>query len=227
MQPDSPIDDAYRAPRAGHQGGGHIIYEDVQVFSFSQRLNRLRFACYSLTSWLLVGLLTALLAVLGGALVPKDMLAWVFVPYALVVGIGMLVYTISLHVRRLHDLGRSGWLVLILLSPLLAVPVMLVMPTAETLLFIIQLISPLFTLYLLVAAGEGMNQFGTPNPPNSFLVSFFGGLSWTVTVLLMLFQVAVVGAQYFAPGKLDGYLGTTPNSNAQQFERFLRELKKN
>lgn len=218
-------DDPYRAPRAGHQGGGHIVYEDVKVFSLTQRLNRLRFACYSLTAWILLALLSALLVILLSAVLTGTALSFAMSVVFILVGIFALVYFIGLVVRRLHDVGKSGWWFLVFFTPLAAIPLMIAMPTAGLLLLVIQLVSPLFSLYLMVAAGESMNRFGTPNPPNSFLVSFFGGICWTVSVLVLLLQIAIVTAQYVAPEKVEKYLGHS-QSDIKQFERMLEELKR-
>lgn len=178
MQNDDDYDDNYRAPRAGYQGKGHIIYEDVKAFSFSQRLNRLRFACYSLTSALILGLVTALLFILFVSFLPSPVTAFVSTLFFIVLGVLWLLYYLSLAVRRLHDMGRSGWLVLLLLSPFLSIPILLVNPAANALLFLVSIFSPLFSLYLVVGAGEqGMNRFGTPNSANSILVVISGAFA--------------------------------------------------
>lgn len=218
-------DDPYRAPRAGHQGGGHIVYEDVQVFSLTQRLNRLRFACYSLTAWVLLALLSVLLVVLLSAVLTGKALSLAMSVVFILVGIFALVYFIGLVVRRLHDVGKSGWWFLVFFTPLAAIPLMIVMPTAGLLLLVVQLVSPLFSLYLMVAAGESMNRFGTPNPPNSFLVSFFGGICWAVSVLVLLLQIAIVTAQYVAPEKVEKYLGHS-QSDIKQFEQLFEQFKR-
>ncbi|MCY4429116.1 MAG: DUF805 domain-containing protein [Rhodospirillales bacterium] len=58
-------------------------------------------------------------------------------------GLGMLVPSISVTVRRLHDSGRSGWWVLIGLIPLIGAIVLLV--------------------FMVLESQEGDNRFG-PNP---------------------------------------------------------------
>lgn len=218
-------DDPYRAPRAGHLGGGHIVYEDVRVFSLTQRLNRLRFACYTMTAWVLLTLVFLLLAILLPAVLTGTALKIVMALLFIGLGVAAAVYFIGLVVRRLHDVGKSGWWVLVFFTPFAAIPLMFVMPTAGLLLLVIQLVSPLFSLYLMAAAGESMNRFGTPNPPNSFLVSFFGGICWTITVLVLLLQIAIATAQYVAPGQVEKYLGHS-RSDIKQFERLFEELKR-
>lgn len=225
MNNTSMDDDPYRAPRAGHQGGGHIVYEDVSVFSFNQRLNRLRFACYSMTAWILLTLLSILLVVLLSAVLTGTALNIAMAVLLVAVCVAAAVYFIGLVVRRLHDVGKSGWWFLVFFTPLAAIPLMIVMPTAGLLFLVVQLVSPLFSLYLMVAAGESMNRFGTPNPPNSFLVSFFGGICWTFTVLVLLLQIAIVTAQYVAPEKVEKYLGHS-RSDIKQFEQVFEQLKR-
>lgn len=227
MQNNSVVDDdPYRAPRAGHQGGGHIIYEDVRVFSFSQRINRLRYACYGFTAWLVLALAALLFYILAAAVLAEQALKIALVVFFVGVAILGVVYFVALTIRRLHDVGKSGWWILLFLSPLAAIPIMLTMPTASLVLFLVQLVSPLFSLYLLVAEGESVNRYGTPNPPNSLLVSFFGGICWVLTVLSLLLQVTVVGLEYVAPEMLDKYLGHSSQGDIQQFEQLFEELRK-
>lgn len=223
---NSDRDENYRAPRAGYQGKGHIIYEEVAVFSFSQRLNRLRFACYSLTSALILGLVTALFLILSTSVLsaPATALAWAV--FFIVIGVLWLLYYISLAVRRLHDLGRSGWLVFLMLSPFLSIPILLVSPNADTLLFIVNISAPMFSLYLLVGEGDqGMNRFGTPNSANSMLVIIFGGLCWLLSVLSLLIQLIVLTFQYANPAVLEKYTGQLPGPDIKQFEQLLERYR--
>ena len=195
-------EDNYRAPRAGYQGRGHIVYEDIRVFSFSQRLNRLRFACYSLTSVLITALMMALILLLAAAAGVADPFGGVvMVITAVVAAVFYLVYTVSLIIRRLHDLDQSGILALLYFFPIIGVPfVMYLDPGAQTLLLLVSLVQPLFLLYLTAGAGtNGMNRFGTPNPPNSILVNLFGGLWWLLVVLGTLANVALLVFSVLAP----------------------------
>lgn len=223
---NSDHEENYRAPRAGYQGKGHIIYEDVQAFSFSQRLNRLRFACYGLTAGLILFLLAALFFILSAAMFSGPSAVFASSLSVIVFAVLWLLYSVSLAVRRLHDMGRSGWLVFLMLSPLLTIPILLVNPNAPNLLFIVTIISPLFSLYLLVGEGDrGMNRFGTPNSANSVLVVIFGGLFWFLSVTSFLIQLTYVSLQYTSPEVLEKYIGKMPESDIKQLERLLKQFQ--
>ena len=79
---------------------------------------------------------------------------------ALILVIPLIIYLITIIVRRLHDLDKSGW---VLLAPLILVlllwfyPWNWLEPTGPCFLIIVILI---FSLYLLIAKGtEGPNSF--------------------------------------------------------------------
>ena len=222
---DQP-EDHYRAPRAGYQGKGHIVYEDISVFSFSQRLNRLRFACYSLTSTLIAGLVMALVLLLAAAAGAQEPFSGILMIITVaLVAIFYLIYSVSLIIRRLHDLDQSGILCLLYFFPLIGVPfVMFIDPGAQTLLLLVSLVQPLFLLYLTAGAGtNGMNRFGTPNPPNSVLVILFGGLWWLLVVLGTLANLAMLIFSMVAPEMLPQ--GTMDEQAMQrQIEEIMRGL---
>lgn len=220
---DHDLDEHYRAPRAGYQGKGHIVYEEISVLSLTQRLNRLRFACYSLTAWLITALVTALLMILATAAIsPQGQANQGLLLLLLVLAIVLpaMVYFLGLMVRRLHDLDRSGWWLTVYFLPMIAVPVTLfVNPGAQTLIFLMTLVQPLFLLYLMAGAGTpGMNRFGTPNPANGLLVKLFGGLWWLLVVLATLLNVAVLVFSSLAPDMLP------TGSGMQDMEAFQRQL---
>jgi uncharacterized membrane protein YhaH (DUF805 family) len=223
---NSDHDVNYRAPTAGYQGKGHIIYEEVQAFSFSQRLNRLRFACYSFTASLILVLLGSLFFILSAAMFSGPSAAFALSIITIVFAALWLLYYLSLAVRRLHDLGRSGWLVFLMLTPFLSIPILLVAPHADTLLFLVSIFSPLFSLYLLVGEGDkGMNRFGTPNSANSVLVIIFGGICWFLSVLTLLIQLTFLTLQYSSPTVLEKYIGKLPQSDIKQLERLLNDYR--
>ena len=193
----------YESPKAGYAGkSNHIIYEDPLPLSLSQRLNRLRYSCYQLTMVVVVLLVMVLGALLyqaaGGEQSP-----WAYMTAiigAVFLGLGATFYSIVLMVRRLHDLGRSGWLVLWLLAPLVANLLPLVGIVLSWLPLLAQLVQAGIMLYLL--AGEsapGMNSYGTPSPPNGILVTVFGGLWWIFSVLSLLLSIAFMVFVVFAP----------------------------
>lgn len=193
--------DDYRTPRSGIQNrADHIVYETVSPFALNQRLNRLRFACYSFSSALISVLVMALAFILIQTQPLEDKVkSIIFIAGVISFSVFLLVYWCSLVVRRLHDTGRSGWLILIYLSPIVLMPLVVVMGSIS-LMFAVSLINPLFTLFLMGAYGnEGMNRYGTPNPPNGILVIVFGGIYWLLMVLGALANVAMVAFSLFRP----------------------------
>lgn len=216
-----------RALRPGWQGKGHIVYESMAVFSLRQRLNRLRFACYSLSAWLISLLLIFLLAIIAAGLkAGNPELAPLSLGGMAVIGVCWLVYQLSLVIRRLHDLQRAVWFAGILLLPFVLQPLLIYMaPAALALHLGVSLIQPLFLLYLTVAEGTpGMNPYGTPNPPNGFLVQFFGGIWWIFMVLTLLANFALVALAFFAPEVIQKVMAGGADPEALQ--RAMKELER-
>lgn len=206
--------DDFRPTRPGLQGKGHIVYEDVTPFSLSQRLNRLRFACYSLSASIVLLLVLTLAWVLLKAALGEGAKMWLglIVP---VLALAFFGYYVSLVVRRLHDLGRNGWWAMLMFGPLLE-PALV---GKDMLLLLAMLLQPLLGIYLL--AGNpcpGMNRFGTPNPPNGMLVNLFGGLAWIVSVVLLLAQIAVAVVVVMQPERLEPVL--------KEIERIERQMER-
>lgn len=162
--------DLYEAPdlRPGYQGNGTIIYEPLSALSLTQRLGRLRFACYQLTASVFAALLVILLMLVSQQLLPRA----VGVVGSSVFIIVLSVYLVGLMVRRLHDMGKTGWWAIISLIPVMNV---------------------LFMLYLFLGNGDStVNRFGTPNPPAGLLVLLVGGGYLVLNVLSLLLSLAVL-----------------------------------
>lgn len=107
----------------------NLIAKDI--ISFEGRLNRQPYAQCILVVWVLSAILgwivdsstSGLLAILVG-----------------IISLVMAICTISFGVRRLHDLDKSGWWILVAIIPIVGF---------------------FFQLYLLFAKGtEGYNRFG-------------------------------------------------------------------
>lgn len=114
---------------------------DIRFFELNSRIGRLRYLAYG-TGLLL---LTAVGLMLCSAL--YNLSSALSVALLGVVYIGMLVMSIALGVRRLHDLDKSGWWLLLMIVPL---------------------VNLFLALYLIFAGGsDGENRFGAPPPPNS------------------------------------------------------------
>ena len=114
-----------------------------EIFTTEGRLNRLRYFKYYFLLLLVYKLINFVAEQIGGSLTGQAestlieaALGIVF----LITGIGNFIGFIMLDVRRLHDLDRSGWFVLLLFVPL---------------------VNLLFVLYLWFMPGTvGYNRFG-------------------------------------------------------------------
>lgn len=110
-----------------------------QIYTTEGRLNRLRFLKYQLI-WILISAVGgAILGFIGGALSNNPESVLVTVPtgiWSFVVSVGGMM----LSIRRLHDLDKSGWFLLIALIPFIDV---------------------VFAFYLWLMPGTvGANQYG-------------------------------------------------------------------
>lgn len=173
--------------KPGFNGRGNLVYEPLSVLSVSQRLGRLRYACYQLSAWLIGLLLIALAVLLSVELLPEI----VGIGFSLVVGLLLSIYTVGLMVRRLHDMDLSGWWALLSLIPILNLP---------------------FHLFLYLGDGSSsMNRYGTPNPLPSGIVSLVGGLFWAINVLLIIVAIAFMVVAWLAPEWLLPYVSQIPD----------------
>lgn len=142
-------------------------YGEIHLFSSQGRIGRLRYMAYSFS-------------IIYGAFILAALLVFVF-PNLLnsstyrvdgilvIIGLGLLslmFIPILLTIQRLHDMDRSGWLIL---------------------LFFIPLLNAVLTLALIFMPGSAArNQYGAPPPPNSLLVKIFGVLPLLVMLFGML-----------------------------------------
>lgn len=79
---------------------------------FSGRSRRREYWMFHLVNWVLSVLLVIVVMVAGvDASGPAILLACAY-------GLGILIPTIAVHVRRLHDTGKSGWWLLLSMVPL-------------------------------------------------------------------------------------------------------------
>jgi uncharacterized membrane protein YhaH (DUF805 family)/Tfp pilus assembly protein PilE len=118
-----------------------VVADQTRFFDLTSRIGRLRYLAYG------VGL--ALLGALG--LLVCTVLAKVAVTLGFAAGgvlyIGWIVMNIAFGVRRLHDLDKSGWLMLLMIVPLVNLGL---------------------AIYLLFFPGTtGENRFGEEQSPNS------------------------------------------------------------
>ncbi|WP_024645936.1 DUF805 domain-containing protein [Pseudomonas syringae] len=181
-EPASP----YAPPKAqvGHEEFGHST---LKVFTTNGRIGRLRFLAWSMVQCVtLIVLLSLALAVMNASLVGGGLLIAVLVVVFITIGI-------MIGVQRLHDLGWSGWLLLLNLVPF---------------------VGTLFPFLIMVLPGtKGPNQFGPPPPPNTRGVKFLA-VVWiamipVITVASIYYGIATLAKEELAL-KTDEYEQTLP-----------------
>lgn len=110
-----------------------------EIYTTEGRLNRWRYFKYQIIWVLISAVVGAILGFIGGLLSGNAESLLVTVPtgmWSFAAGIG----SIMLGIRRLHDLNKSGWFMLLLLIPL---------------------INLVFALYVYLAPGQvGANKYG-------------------------------------------------------------------
>lgn len=83
--------------------------------------------------WYVLGLVVAYLVatVLDSLLGLNRMIAGLYGPFALLVALGTFVPSLAVAVRRLHDTNRSGWWMLVVVLPYLALGIVIGMAAGE------------------------------------------------------------------------------------------------
>jgi uncharacterized membrane protein YhaH (DUF805 family) len=142
-------------------------FGELKPFSVHGRIGRLRYL-----AWSMILSLSALgLLVVGGGIFAFSSL--VGLPVMGLIVIGFLVVTVQLGVQRLHDIGWSGWLILLTLIPV---------------------IGSIFPFVMLLAPGsKGLNRFGPPPPPNSRAVKILAVL-WLLVPIIGIFAAIALPA---------------------------------
>ena len=134
------------------------------IFQLRGRIGRVRYLAYGFVFGILVLLASALVATVAGEA------AATWLSAAATAALGVL-----LGVRRLHDLGRSGWIALGMLVPFVNLAI---------------------GLWLLCAPGDaGANRFGPAPGPNTRPLIV---LAWAVPVIVV---AGVLAAVALAPHK--------------------------
>jgi uncharacterized membrane protein YhaH (DUF805 family) len=125
------------------------------VFSFSGRIGRLRYLAYITGVYLVTAAIAIpIMALVGGlAAGASDMPVFAMIIMA-VVYIALLVIVFTFGKRRMNDLNRSGWWML---------------------LFIVPVANLLLTLYMVFGAGtDGVNDYGAAPNENPMGVKILG-----------------------------------------------------
>jgi uncharacterized membrane protein YhaH (DUF805 family) len=153
MSAEMTADKPYSAPDAD-LGDGHSELYSPSIISFNGRIGRIRYLAYSTGISILAMLVMIPLggasALMGGA---ADVSSFGVISIS-VLSIAALVFTVMYGKRRLNDLNRSGWWLLVFLVPV---------------------VSLLLTIYMVFFPGtDGENDFGAEPDANSIGVKILG-----------------------------------------------------
>lgn len=149
-------------------------FGELKAFTTDGRIGRLRYLAWSMVLMLAC---MPLFAIAAGFFAASEILGGLLM---VVVGIAVAVVGIMFGVQRLHDIGWSGWLLLVSLVPV---------------------VGGVFSLLLFIIPGSTeANRFGSPPPPNSRAVKVLA-LLWLAMIALGI--VAAIAIPAFM-----GYSGT-------------------
>ena len=132
-------------------------FGELKPFTVDGRIGRLRYLAWSM---LLMLACLPLFGIAGGFFAASEILGGLLVA---VVSIAAVVVGIMFGVQRLHDIGWSGWLLLITLVPI---------------------VGGVFSLLMFIIPGStAANRFGSPPPPNSRAVKILA-LLWVAIIVI-------------------------------------------
>ncbi|MGB4075582.1 DUF805 domain-containing protein [Pseudomonas sp.] len=142
-------------------------FGELKAFTTDGRIGRLRYLAWSMV---LVFACLPLFAIAGGFMMASEILGGLLIA---VVGIAFAVVGIMIGVQRLHDIGWSGWLLLVTLVPA---------------------VGSVFSLLMFIIPGSTeANRFGPPPPPNSKAVKVLAAL-WLAVIVLGIVAAIVLPA---------------------------------
>lgn len=132
-------------------------FGELKAFTTDGRIGRLRYLAWSMV---LMFACMPLFGIAAGFMLASEILGGLLIA---VVGIAVVVVGIMIGVQRLHDIGWTGWLLLLNLVPV---------------------VGSVFSLLMFIIPGSTeANRFGPPPPPNSKAVKILAAL-WLVVIVL-------------------------------------------
>ncbi|WP_445941111.1 DUF805 domain-containing protein [Pseudomonas sp.] len=132
-------------------------FGELKAFTTDGRIGRLRYLAWSMVLMLAC---LPLFGIAGGFFAASEILGGLLM---VVVGIAVAVVGIMFGVQRLHDIGWSGWLLLVTLVPI---------------------VGGVFSLLMFIIPGSTeANRFGPPPPPNSRAVKILA-LLWVAFIVI-------------------------------------------
>ncbi|MBP0946146.1 DUF805 domain-containing protein [Pseudomonas alliivorans] len=192
---DLPAPASPYAPPKSHVGPAEFAeHSTLKVFSIAGRIGRLRYLAWTLVlSAVSLALLSIAIMVMSQSLIAGGLLI-------AIIAMAFVVISSLMGVQRLHDIGWSGWLLLLNLVPF---------------------VSSVFPILMTVMPGtKGPNQYGAPQPPNSRGVKALAGL-WLLLIPVILISVISGGMNTLKEElevQTDEYEQSLPYDDAAQRE---------
>lgn len=143
-------------------------YAELRPFGVEGRIGRLRYLAWS------ISLMAAAMAVFGVVAIGFQLSEVVGAIIGVLALVAMAVVSVQIGVQRLHDIGWSGWLLLVNLVPV---------------------VGSVFSIIMLVVPGStAANRFGPPPPPNSTAVKVLSALWLLVPVVFGILAAIAIPA---------------------------------
>lgn len=134
----------------------------VNLFSVSGRIGRLRYVAYGVLLYVVLVVLSGVLAAVLTPVAPAAAAIGGLLPWALIV-----ILSFMLTIQRCHDFDTSGWLSLLGLVPLVNL------------------------IFWFIPGTAGPNRYGPPTPPNGVMV-YIGAVVAPVVIISMVGILAAV-----------------------------------
>ena len=173
----APTPDYYSPPTtlALDPSFDHTSYNTSNWYSLNGRIGRIQYLAYGVIWGLLLSFIYAVVVLLGSMTGPS--LSGMILMLVFILMLPFLIYMyIFLPRRRLHDLGKSGWWLLLLLVPIANL---------------------IMLLYLYFGRGqEGFNDYGLPPAP-------YTKVEFWLAMLVPIFSVLGIIAALMTPSYFD------------------------
>lgn len=206
----------YSTPQADLVNTNHVIETNTSgIWSMNGRIGRAQYAAYGFITYFVFSLVGGVLSLILSLISPIAALAVNFITQ-----IPILFYLFVLAKRRLNDIGHSGWLSLIYVTPLVGMfglgmmsgvrddPTVGLSSNWVVVMGLSLLVSIFLWLYLIIRRGEAMpNQYGLPPAK---------GKTWMYVVALIIPIVALIGI--LAAIAIPAYQDYTERAKSAQVE---------
>ena len=187
----------YTTPDATLESGVEPSIYDPDIFSFSGRIGRMRYIAYMFGTyicWMILMFIAVMVTGATSALAVGDISAFT-IPVIVSMGLGylaLIVFWTMYGKRRLNDLNRSGWWVLIYFVPTL-------LSFINPMLGLLAILSIPLAIYMIFFPGKSEgNSYGPPPSQNSTGVLILAGIAIAFTVLGIVGIVAAIAIPQMA-----------------------------